>query len=134
MSSNTPYSIDNTLNSILRTVKDTFNGIIAVFLLDVNAEYSVISSYPQEESKSLEFIGDVCMSQVRNLRQQNIFLTEMELVTNDQKIYIIRVSETLFLCLITDLDNFRIGLAKRFMDSTKKSVITTLKNSSGDFS
>lgn len=128
MVGNKTFSVNDSLNSILRSFKEKFTGINTIFLLDIDAEYSVVASYPKDESKTLEFIGDVCMSQVRNLRKQKILLTEMELITNDQKIYVIRVSEALFLCLITDTDNFRIGLAKRFIEGTKNDIIVVMKN------
>ncbi|QIZ69615.1 hypothetical protein [Oxynema aestuarii] len=131
MVGNKNFPIDENLSSILRSFKDKFNGIKIVFLLSIDAEYSVISSYPKDESKNDEFIGDVCMSQVRNLLQENIILTEMELVTNDNKIYVIRVSDNFFLCLITDIDNFKIGLAKRFMEGTKNDILTAMKNYGG---
>lgn len=131
MVGNKTFPIDQSISSILRSFKDKFNGIKIVFLLSIDAEYSVISSYPKDESKNDEFIGDVCMSQVRNLLQENIILTEMELVTNDNKIYVIRVSDDLFLCLITDIDKFKIGLAKRFMEGTKNDILTAMKNYGG---
>lgn len=127
-------TVDDRIQAILASMKDKLGGVVAIFLLDLQTS-KVSSQYPKNESSSLEFIGQICCNSIGKLEneaddlKQQFYITEMELVTQDQhQVYAARISQRDLLCIIGDNRNFRTGFAKRLVEENVKiDIVTTLE-------
>jgi hypothetical protein len=125
-------TIEDRVLGILGDLSDKIMGIDSVYLVDLD-NIEVVSSYPTDESQRLAFISEISGNNVHQFETQakdsgrEIFLTEMEILTEDYRIFITRVARDYLLCIVGDIRRFRSGFAKRLCEGpVKDELISTL--------
>ncbi|MGA9381266.1 MAG: hypothetical protein WBV73_21120, partial [Phormidium sp.] len=97
MIQNKNTEIEARMKPILEDLKGNLTAVFAIFLVDIKNE-EVTASYPEMESKSLDFVGLLCSNSITGFEEkakrmnEDFYLTEMELLTKDKKVYTTRLS------------------------------------------
>lgn len=126
-------SVNERMKDILQGLKDNLGGVESIFLIDLETA-KLLSSYPQEESKDTEFIGTILGHNVHQFEAQagrtaqSLFVTEMEIQTDDGKqIFVSRVERNILLCLVGSRE-LKTGFAKRLCEGpVREDILSTLE-------
>jgi hypothetical protein len=123
------------IQEILHNLKNNF-GVIAVFLLDEQAQIS--SSYTENKSEELEVVCKMCSEEIGRLedfakdRQQDFLITEMQLFTQGQIVYVTKIETSKYnflLCLVGEIDKMKIGPVRGQIEtSTREALISALQS------
>jgi predicted regulator of Ras-like GTPase activity (Roadblock/LC7/MglB family) len=127
-------SFQETITEILKDLKDSVGGVDAIFMVDLS-DASVQASYPESESKSLEFIGSATGNSIASFevvikRMGQIFtVQEMVFESEDKRVFNLRISTSkeanYALCIIGPVDGLRVGFVRTMFESTYKQKILT---------
>jgi predicted regulator of Ras-like GTPase activity (Roadblock/LC7/MglB family) len=98
------------LTQILQKFHEKIRGTTAVFLLDKGK--NIIAFFPEESKEKLGFTPIICLGAIDDLNikaddvEKTLSTTEMELFTENEKIYLKRIGKRFWLCVIGDLKDF----------------------------
>jgi len=100
------------LQTFIENLQNKVDGVIAVFLLDLDHDGEILSFSPKNTSQSQELIAKRCYDSIKHFKENNIDITEMELLTREQRIYVQQLENSIgkfILCLVGKKRTFQVG-------------------------
>ena len=121
--------INQKMSETLRNAKDKLGGSLSLFLID-SEDGNILSQFPQEESKDLEYIGLVCGANFQGFEikakqmKKELYIQEMEIKTeSDIQVFLYRVTSSFILCIVAE-KGFSSGYARRLCEGSLKDEIS----------
>ena len=126
-------NVNDRMKQILKEMYANLGGVDAIFLMDLDTAKS-LSNFPEDESENLEFIGNILSNNIYQLETQaakiaqSIFVSEMEMQTDDGKqIFVSRVEKKIFICIVATRE-LKTGFAKRLCEGPiREEILVTLQ-------
>lgn len=125
---------------ILKEILGNFtksSGAQAIFMIDLS-DASVQISYPEKESKSLEFIAAITAttivsyeSGIKAMGDEKSILEQMEVSTQDKKVFTLKISDQFALCIVGSIDELKVGFVRTMFEKTYKSKIESAMKEAG---